>query len=66
MHVLIENRGTLGHRKCLIGGFAAVAEPVIGGLLAGEKILMDAMEGKFEKNAKGVVWDVMPWGDAYC
>jgi hypothetical protein len=69
--VLIQTIGTMGHHKCLIGGFCAIAERVIGGLLEGDEEMMDACEEskKVKGGKKNVgrkpVWDVVPWGD-YC
>jgi hypothetical protein len=51
--VFIQMIGTLGHRKRLIGGFGAIAERVIGGLLTGqEEIVSAALEGAAGKKKK--------------
>jgi len=61
--VLIENRGVLGHRRCLINGFSMIAERVVAGLLAGDKEMWESLEtklGKDEENGVGLVWDISP------
>ena len=59
--VLIQVIGTLDHRKCLIGGFGAIAERVIGGLLTGEQeIVQAAVEGGV-KGKKGGKEDGLAW-----
>jgi hypothetical protein len=72
--VLIALTGTLGHHKCLIGRFCDVAERVVGGLLAGDRDIVEACEGdkkgKGEKKASGEVqsrpvWDMEACGN-YC
>jgi hypothetical protein len=69
--VLIQMVGTVGHQKCLIGGFCAIAERVTGGLLEGNAEMVNACEedkkGKGGKKnvGKKPVWDVVPWG-GYC
>jgi hypothetical protein len=56
--VLIEHRGTLGHRKCLISGFAQIAERVVAGILSGGESNMRATDGTI---GKGPLWNVSPW-----
>jgi hypothetical protein len=70
IRVLIHMIGTMGHQKCLIGGFCAIAERVIASLLEGDEEMVGACEeAKKPKGGKEVgkkpVWDVVPWGD-YC
>jgi hypothetical protein len=62
IRVLIQTIGTLGHRKCLIGGFSALAERVIGGLLTGEEELVNAaVEGGGKKKKKKKKDDGQKW-----
>ncbi|KAL1798442.1 hypothetical protein ACET3X_002479 [Alternaria dauci] len=71
IRVLIQMIGSMGHRQCLVGGFCAIAERVVGGLLDGDEEMVDACEvskkGKAGKKKLGKepVWNIMPWGD-YC
>jgi hypothetical protein len=70
IRVLIQMMGTLGHRKCLIGGLGAIAERVIWGLLTGEEEIVGAVvevgkKGKGGKKDSGPAWDVAPCED-YC
>lgn len=61
--ILIENRGMLGHRRCLVTSFSMIAERVIAGLLAGDKEMWEPLEtksGKDEDKGVGPVWDVPP------
>ena len=61
--VLVEHKGTLGHQKCVMGGFGEVVERVVAGIVGGEEGIVKKKEGG--KEGKGPVWDVSPWGE-YC
>jgi hypothetical protein len=57
VEVLVQHRGTMGHYRCLLGGFSQIAERVVAGIVSGEEV---GMRGRGK-----VVWDVCPWEEGY-